>query len=57
MLERDSRPCFWAMFRSYETLLHHLESSRFNVFVKRHRLKSTYKVKILGQALGKRVFS
>jgi len=57
MLERDSRPCFWAMFRSYETILQHLESNRFKVFEKRCRLKSTDKLKILGQALGKRIFS
>jgi phytoene synthase len=51
MLERDSRPAFWAMFESYQSILRHIERHDYDVLQYRARLDSKDKLRIVVKAL------
>lgn len=54
LIERDSRPTFWAMVRAYETLLQRIEANEYDVFSSRVRLNSREKLQIISKALLRR---
>ena len=51
MIARNSRPAFWAMLESYQTLLRYIKEQRYNVLDKRIKLKSRDKWRIALQSL------
>jgi len=51
MLERDSRPAFWAMFESYQSILRHIERHNYDVLQYRARLDSKDKLRIVVKSL------
>jgi 15-cis-phytoene synthase len=53
LIERDSRPAFWAMFESYETILQHIERRGYDVLCGRVRLRRREKLRIVLKALTK----
>ena len=53
MLERDSRPAFWAMFESYQCLLKNIERRNYDVLSRRVQLTLQNKFQILLWALTK----
>lgn len=55
LIDRDSRPAFWAMFLSYRLILRHIEQRKFPVFRERVKLNQPDKVGILLKSLVKMV--
>jgi 15-cis-phytoene synthase len=53
LIERDSRPAFWAMFESYETLLERIERRGYDVLCERVRLRRRDKLRIVLKAVAK----
>jgi phytoene synthase len=51
LIERDSRPAFWAMFESYYTILRRIEQRRYDVLCERVRLQRGDKWRIALKAL------
>ncbi len=50
LIEKDSRPCFWAMFRFYESILRGVEKSGAAVFARRTRLSNLQKFRLILEA-------
>ena len=53
MLERDSRPAFWAMFESYQSILHNIEQLGYNVLGHRIGLRPQDRLRVVLKALMK----
>jgi phytoene synthase len=53
MLERDSRPAFWAMFESYQSILHNIEQQGYNVLGHRIGLRPQDRLRVVLKALMK----
>jgi phytoene synthase len=51
LIERDSRPAFWAMLESYQTILRRIEQRGYDVFCERVRLQRGDKWRIALKAL------
>jgi 15-cis-phytoene synthase len=50
LIARDSRPCFWAMFRFYESILAGVENSGSAIFTRRIRLSNWQKFRLILEA-------
>ncbi len=50
LIEKDSRPCFWAMFRFYESILLGVEKSGADVMTTRIRLSNLRKFRLILEA-------
>ena len=55
MLERDSRPAFWAMFESYQSILRNIVRCDYDVLAHRISLHSGDKIRIVVHAILKAV--
>ena len=51
LIEKDSRPAFWAMFESYQTILRRIEQRGYDVLCERVRLQRGDKWRIAVKAL------
>jgi phytoene synthase len=54
IIERDSRPCFWAMFRFYESILVGVEKSGTAFLTSRIRLSKLQKFRLILEAAAQR---
>jgi len=54
LIEKDSRPCFWAMFRFYESLLDGVEKAGPEIFTRRVRLSTGRKLLLVAEACRQR---